>query len=302
MRLTAQGYERLSVPIVLREKGKDKVLDQKTVAVRRHEQDREGASYCTSRPNRARRCTSIDVPGQEDEVSTDNNRLQRPVFVHEARQIKVLYVEGYRRWEYHYIKTLLERESNRIKGNKSIDLKVLLLDADADFAAQDRSAIAEFPSKAELNTFDVVILGDVDPQSKCEAKMTEHLKDLADFVARARRRSAHDRRRALRAFRLQGFAAQGRVPIDVTDDKPADDAEIRESYRPALTPTGRMHPIFQFGSGGEKENDEIWERLKEMYWYADGYQIKRAAEVLAVHPKKRGAGPRTATARTRIRR
>ena len=153
----------------------------------------------------------IEVPGQEEEVTTENNRLQRAVFVHEARQIKVLYVEGYRRWEYHYLKTLLERESNRIKGNKSIDLKVLLLEADADFASQDRSAISEFPTKAELNTFDVVILGDVDPQSKYDAEDDGASEGSGRLRARARRRSADDRRRTLRSLRLQGFAAQGRA-------------------------------------------------------------------------------------------
>ena len=87
----------------------------------------------------------IETPVQPDEVDETNNRLERAVFVREAKLIKVLYVEGYRRYEYHYLKTLLERESDRAKGNKSIDLKVLLLDADPDYAAQDRSAIGRLP-------------------------------------------------------------------------------------------------------------------------------------------------------------
>jgi hypothetical protein len=285
VQLTAQGYERLSVPVVLREKGKSKVLDQKTVTFDGTKKTVE--VRLLHQPNEpGEKIYEIVVPNQEDEAATDNNRLQRIVLVHEARQMKVLYVEGYRRWEYHYIKTLLERESARIKGNKSIDLKVLLLEADADFASQDRSAIAEFPTKAELNTFDVVILGDVDPQSKFDPKITDHLKDLADFV--------RERGGGLLMVAGERHAPSGYkdsplkdvLPIDVLDDKPADDTDITESYRPTLTPTGRMHPIFQFGSGGDKENEEIWAKLKEMYWSADGYQIKRAAEVLAVHPKK----------------
>ncbi len=88
------------------------------------------------------------------------------------------------------------------------------------------------------------------------------------------------------------------LPIDVIDDKPDDSGEIAESYRPTLTPMGRMHPIFRF-SPDERENDNIWVKLKEMYWYAGrgkddtvpaGYQIKRAAEVLAVQPKKARRG------------
>ncbi|HWG43502.1 MAG TPA: VWA domain-containing protein [Gemmataceae bacterium] len=289
VRLTAQGYNRLTVPVVLREKGKDKVLDRKTVQF-------DGTNKSVEvrllhQPTEAgEKMYEIEVPGQEEEVATDNNRLQRPVFVHEAREMKVLYVEGYRRWEYHYIKTLLERESNRIKGNKSINLKVLLLEADPDFPAQDRSAIAEFPTKAELNTYDVVILGDVDPQSKYDPKMTEHLKDLADFVRERGGGLLMIAGERYAPFAYKDSPLKDILPIDVIDDKPPEDVEIAESYRPELTPTGRMHPIFQFGSGGEKESDEIWARLKEMYWFADGYQIKRAAEVLVVHPTKTRRG------------
>jgi hypothetical protein len=284
VRLTAQGFNRLSVPVRLREKGKDKVLDEKkaefdgttkTVKVR--------LMYQPTEPGE--KMYEIEVPGQEDEVTTENNRLQRPVFVHEARQMKVLYVEGYRRWEFHYIKTLLERESARIKGNKSIDLKVLLLDADPEFASQDRSAIAEFPTRAELNTFDVVILGDVDPQSRFDPKMMEHLKDIADFVRERGGGLLMIAGERYAPFAYKDSPLKDVLPIDINSDKAPEDVDIAESYRPILTPMGRMRPIFRF-SPDERENDELWNRLKEMYWFADGYQIKRAAEVLAVHPKK----------------
>ena len=82
------------------------------------------------------------------------------------------------------------------------------------------------------------------------------------------------------------------LPIDVTERHAAGRAGRRavvESYRLELTPTGRMHPIFRFSR--ERTNDEIWGRLKEFYWYADGYQPKRAAEVLA---STRGEGRRPA--------
>ncbi len=285
--VTARGFPRLSVPIALREKGKDRPLDRKTISF-------DGTKktvkvILTHQPSEPGEKTFVlDVPGQEEEVSTENNRLQRSVFVHESKQIKVLYVEGYRRWEFHYLKTLLERESNRIKGNKSIDLKVLLLDADAEFASQDRSAISEFPAKTELNTFDVVILGDVDPQAKFDGKMTEHLKDLADF--------ARERGGGLLAISGERFMPSAYkdsplkdvLPIDVTTAEAPPDVDIAETFRPQLTPVGRTHQIFQFSPGDERENETIWNRLREMYWHADGYKLKRAAEVLAVVPKRDG--------------
>jgi hypothetical protein len=50
---------------------------------------------------------------------------------------------------------------------------------------------------------------------------------------------------------------------------------------------GRLHPIFRF-SPDERDNEEVWNHLREIYWYAEGYRIKPAAEVLAVQPKVRG--------------
>jgi hypothetical protein len=285
--VTAQGYNRLTVPVTLREKGSNKILDKKTVHF--DGTNKNVKVILTHQPTEpGEKLYVIDVPGQEDEVTTENNRLQRSVFVHETRQIKVLYIEGYRRWEYHYLKTLLERESSRIKGNKSIDLKVYLLDSDPQFASQDRSAISEFPTKAELSGFDVVILGDVDPQSQFDAKMTDHLKDLADFV--------RERGGGLLMIAGERYAPgaykdsplKDVLPIDVTTDKAPDDVEIADAYRPQLTPMGRTHQIFQFSPGDERENETIWNRLREMYWHASGYRMKRAAEVLAVLPKKAG--------------
>jgi hypothetical protein len=87
------------------------------------------------------------------------------------------------------------------------------------------------------------------------------------------------------------------LPIDITGER-ADgqaaaaeepDEGILEPYRMELTPAGRLHPIFRF-SHEDKANEEIWGRLKEFFWHADGYTPKRAAEVLAIHPTVRAAG------------
>ncbi len=94
----------------------------------------------------------------------------------------MLYVEGYRRYEYHYVKTLLERESNRIKGNKSIDLKVLLLDADPDFARAGPLGHQRVPDQVRAEQLRRGHPGRRRPRVQRRPKMTEHLKDLADFV------------------------------------------------------------------------------------------------------------------------
>jgi hypothetical protein len=66
----------------------------------------------------------------------------------------VLYVEGYPRWEYRYLKNLLIRE-------RSIESSVMLLSADRDFAQEGNQPITRLPRTAEeFARFDVIMLGD----------------------------------------------------------------------------------------------------------------------------------------------
>jgi len=288
LRLVATGYEPMQVPVTLHEKGKEdeEPLDRQVVPI-----DPAGKPVkvrLTHVPKQAgEKIYVIKTPAQQDEVDKDNNRLQRPVSVRETKLLKVLYVEGYRRYEYHFVKTLLERESARIKGNKTMELKVYLQDADPAHAAQDASVISELPARKELEAYDVVLLGDVNPKPPRDpARMEEFLKSLAEFV--------REKGGGLLVLSGERYTprAYGDTPLkDILPiELPADarpqevDVAILDGYRLELTPTGRVHPIFRF-SPEERENDEAWGKLREMYWHADGYKPKRAAEILATHPK-----------------
>ncbi|MBL8798077.1 MAG: VWA domain-containing protein [Planctomycetia bacterium] len=292
-RLTAQGYTNLPpVTVTLREKTVDGQV--KELATERVIVDPQGKPVkfrLTHRPTEPGEKTFIiDVPVQPDEAQpADNNRVERTVFVREAKPANVLYIEGYPRYEYRYIKALLEREGGAVKGNKTINLKVLLLDADDEFPTQDRSARAEFPTKEELNQFDVVMLGDVDPK---HAKLGEkNLKLLADFV--------RERGGGLLVLAGERHCPHGWkdsvladiLPVQVAGPEPAPVAERRDSFRPVLTPVGQLHPIFRF-SPDETENGAIWTKLSEMFYYAEGYRLQPAAEVLAVHPQRKALAPK----------
>ncbi len=286
--LTGKGYPDLAAKVRLVDKATGKELAAQQVAV-----DPAGVPVKVRfdyRPTEAGEKTFIlETPPQPDEVDRENNRLERTVLVSEVKLIKVLYIEGYARWEYRFIKTLLERESARLKNNKTVELKVLLLDADAEYAAQDKSALPDFPTKAELNQFDVVILGDVDPRPRDNPRMNQHLQDLADFV--------RVRGGGLLMIAGERFAPNAYkdtplkdiLPIDILDDHPVSEPEegLLTPYRPELTPIGRMHPIFSFN---EKDAEQIWNHLHEFYWAAQGYVPKRAAEVLATHPTRKAQG------------
>jgi len=86
------------------------------------------------------------------------------------KPIRVLYVEGYPRWEYRYLKTLLIRE-------KSIDSSMMLLSADRAFAQEGDSPITRLPmTLEELKPYDVVLIGDV-PANYFSAEQLNVLRD-----------------------------------------------------------------------------------------------------------------------------
>lgn len=290
-RLTGHGFKDLVVPVILKVKEKDgteKELDRKNVKVHPGGKTEKVTLRHQSREAGEKLFIVEAVPprqeANEKPINNINLRLQRTVFVQDTKTIKVLYVEGTARYEYRFLKALLERESPGAKGKKTIELKVLLLDADDDFAKQDRSALAEFPlNKVELFQYDVVILGDCDPRSP---KLGEpRLRDLVDFV---RERGGGFLALAGPFFNPHAYRTTPLadiLPVEPADNPPVEPEERTEGYRLDLTPVGRLHPIFRLVND-DGENASIWSRLAPMYWHSEAYKPRPVAEVLAVHPKK----------------
>jgi uncharacterized membrane protein len=187
-----------------------------------------------------------------------------------------MYIEQTPRWEYRFLRGLLERESPRI------ELRVLLLDADKEYAQQDRLALTGFPDRKELSPYQVVILGDVDP--KHPAFSAEHQKSLASFV-RIRGGGL-----LVIAGRLHGPQALKGTPLEavlpVLLEMPDKKMEQKEGFRLRWNAEGRKHPMFQLARD-EKASQEIWDRMPEMYAQAEGVRPREGARVLAVHPTLR---------------
>jgi len=235
----------------------------------------------------------IEVPTASGEAEIANNRIERQVVVTENPKIRVLYVEGYPRYEFRFLKVLLEREVEPGSKWKSIELSTLLLDASNDYATTDRSAIRSFPTRSELFDYDVVILGDFDPSRLPHAKRT--VQDLTDFVKQRGGgllliAGEHASPSALFATTLA--AVLPIAPVNAGADVPAASTEekpIPAGYRLQLTPAGLAHPLFRFADG-DVESNKIFSNLKPLFWNADGYVRKLSAEVLAVHPERMAEG------------
>ncbi|MDY7110015.1 MAG: hypothetical protein SYC29_15395 [Planctomycetota bacterium] len=112
--------------------------------------------------------TVVFEPGGPDLISENNRRSVVIDLV--DRPLRVLYVDGYPRWEYRYLKNLLIRE-------ESVECSIFLLSADRDFAQEGDRPITRLPrSGDELGEYDVVILGDV-PASYFSPEQLEMIRE-----------------------------------------------------------------------------------------------------------------------------
>ena len=115
----------------------------------------------------------VEIAPQEGEIQVENNRLERAVEVRNEK-IRVLLAQSTPGFEFRYLRNLLQRD-------ETIELRTVLQEADIEHARQDRAALPVFPvRREELLTYDVLILGDLNPSLLGEAA----LQNVVEFVRR----------------------------------------------------------------------------------------------------------------------
>ncbi len=147
------------------------VLDTKTVAVQPGERHRVLLTAKAAREGRAN--WSVRVTPEGLDLSRDNDSVPLVMDVAD-RPIRVLYVDGYPRWEYRYLKNLLVRE-------KSIRSSAMLLSGDKRYIQEGSEPLTSIPrSPAEWAAFDVIVMGDLHPGVFTQ----EQLSAIRDQVAK----------------------------------------------------------------------------------------------------------------------
>jgi hypothetical protein len=150
--ITARIPTRGPVKIVLRDRETGAPLDERVM-----ESDASGQVSTTltgSRPLSGTGAWEVAIVSDGPDADTSNDRREINVdFI--DRPLRVLFIDGWPRWEYRYLKNLLLREAG-------MESSVMLLSADRDFAQEGTAPLARLPSSSEeFGAFDVVILGDV---------------------------------------------------------------------------------------------------------------------------------------------
>jgi Mg-chelatase subunit ChlD len=299
-RLTVKGPNPPSaVPVILYERQDEKLVERMRLTVNTDPTGKPVPVRLTHIPTEVGEKTFvIDVPAQPNETETLNNRLERVVLVTESKRLKVLFVDGHPRYEYRFVKALLERETEEAKGTRAVQLDVLLLDASAEHWQSDRNAErlrGAPPTKTQLFEYDVVMFGDVTPNQV--PKATQFFGDLAEYVKQKGGGLLFIAGEHANPHKLFDTPLGELLPVSPTDaaartggppPTPAD-APLTDPYLPKPTPLGRTHPLFRFVTD-EVENARVWENLRPFYWAAGGYKKKASAEVLAVHPTRPAEG------------
>ena len=277
-KLRGFGYEGEAATVLLKRKGEDAVLASRPVTVPADgEPTKIELTYVP--PEAGEFDFVLEVTPLAKENNSDNNSEMRHVSVRRER-IRVLLVDSVPRYEFRFVKHLLERD-------KTVELHSLLQEADLAYSAEDETAIEHFPVKwDDLAKYDVVIFGDVNP-SYLSPSVIENLQRFVRekggglmLVAGPYYNPA--------AYRGTPLDAMLPVQLDAVT-VPAADTPIPIGFRPTLTIEGRKgSSIFRF-TEGERESHRIWRQFPELYWFVEARELKAGAVVFAEHPSRNGA-------------
>jgi hypothetical protein len=187
------------------------------------------------------------------------------------RKINVLLVDAEPRWEFRFIRNVLERDP-------SAKVTVCLLRPGVGPLVGEGYVAALPTDKKALAAYDLVILGDVPRESLPDAFLTE----MADMI-RARAgalilvagRHEHYRR-------LAGTPLAAVLPVTL-DGGTAVDMQVGEPFSPELTQDGATHLVTRLAAPAE-ENEAVWAGLPRVRWSAGVSGLAPGATALLVHP------------------
>jgi len=215
------------------------------------------------------RTFSVRVPKQEGEQDETNNSAKAAIEVAE-RKLRVLLAESEPRWEFRFIRNVLERDP-------AVQLSVCLLRPGLG-AIKGEGYVEALPTqKQQLADYDVVILGDLSREQMPD----DFLKELADLV-RVRGSAlivVAGRRHGARA--LVGTPVADILPVSLEGAAGGDSRG--EPFALEISQDGLSHLMTRLAPDPE-ENESVWSRLPKLRWSAGVGGLARGATALVVHP------------------
>jgi len=268
---SGMGASRVTVEL----KCDGKMIDQKRV-VTNPAGGPVGVTFTHVPEKPGRRLFAASIEPQQGEHDDSNNRATATVSIVE-RKISVLLAEGDPRWEFRFLRNVLERDP-------AVDLDVCLLRPGVGAVAGEGYVGALPIEKKELAKYDLMILGDV-PRRLLP---NEFLSGAADAV----------RQRAAALIALAGRRGHYRelvgtplaeiLPVAI-EGAPPGPAAGAVHFAAELTQEGGRHLMTRLASDAV-ENGFAWSSLPRLAWSADVASLARGATALLVHPYRLAGG------------
>ncbi len=207
-------------------------------------------------------------------VEQNNTQLVELTLI--DRPIRVLYVEGYPRWEYRYLKSLLVRE-------KSVSSSIMLVSADRTFAQEGTIPLRRLPrTDVEMEMYDVIVIGDVP----------------AAFFSAGELRLIYEQV-STRGAGLLWIAGSHDMPVTYAASAlapllPMVNAAAWTPVPPPVklkpTPIAESLGLLKLraadgGSSGSADESTAWPNLPPLFWAQGVGPLKPAVEVLAADEK-----------------
>lgn len=221
---------------------------------------------------------TVSVPTLPNELITENNRANFQVNV-VGRKLKVLYLEGYPRWEYKFLKRVLEED-------KDIAFLSLVGKPDGTFYAQGPLVPADRPAdfvfnKKQLFGFDVIIFGDIAARRFTPA----HLDMIRDFVEK--RGGGFLMLGGFRSFGAGGYHGtpiEEVLPVSFSSNDFSRSAlMVDKEFRWRLTPLAQTFPPLMLDENPQR-NQQIWASLPPLSGGNLVGRVKANAKVYAEYP------------------
>ncbi len=243
----------------------------------------------------AERRFRVSLAPLPEETLLDDNAVEFTVHV-TPEKIRVLYVDGYPRWEYRYLKNLL------LRADQNLQVQCCLLSATADFPQESTRGLpplTRVPTgrRELLENYDVIILGDINPRSEAISpdplRVAEFQDSLVEFVERGGgilfQAGVDDNPRAF------VLSTQLEELMPVAMDRSGVlrfEGDTTREMRPLLEDPTAPHEVVRLHDD-PRVNRQLWESpdgLRGFYWYCPVPRAKPGAQVLLRHPTDQAAG------------
>ena len=226
---------------------------------------------------------TVELENLGEEFFDRNNSWQFETAITDART-NVLILDSHPRWEFRYLRNLFYGR------DKSIHLQYVLLEPDTILGQQEErvpaSAARKFgdaqatdlpESEEEWRKFDVIIIGDVPPESINENTwdiIRSCVTDRAAFLV-----AIAGPRHMPHAF--ESGIARDLLPVRYTPSRRTFFGTKEPPFRLILTAEGRNHPITA-QSDSRLENERLWGEFPDFRWRHPVDGVKEGASVLVV--------------------